>query len=147
MNFTLKRFVGFSSILTPAQPNFNSAGNFKVSTVSIETGYGLYDRGFEFRVLIRARFFSSPRLPDRFWGTPSLLSKEEQGLFPRGLSGRGVKLTTQLNVVPKSRVRGYIYPLLHTPSRHSAELINHRNYFTFCTFLRLPINEYTTVNV
>jgi hypothetical protein len=30
------------------------------------------------------KFFFSPRLPDRLWGSPNLLSNGCQGLFPRG---------------------------------------------------------------
>jgi hypothetical protein len=42
------------------------------------------------------------------------------GLFPRGQSGRGVKLTTHLQLVPKSRKCGPIHPLPHMPSWRSA---------------------------
>jgi hypothetical protein len=37
-----------------------------------------------------------------------------------GLSGRGVKLTSHLNLVPKSRICGSIHPFTHTPSWLSA---------------------------
>jgi hypothetical protein len=40
------------------------------SSVSIATGYGMDDRGFGIRVPVKARIFSSPRGPDRFWGLP-----------------------------------------------------------------------------
>jgi len=33
------------------------------------------------------------------------------GLFPWGLSGRGVKLTTHLHLVPMSRMSGAVLPL------------------------------------
>jgi hypothetical protein len=38
----------------------------------------------------------------------SLLSSGYQGLFPWGKSGRGVKLTTHLHLVPRSRMHGAI---------------------------------------
>jgi hypothetical protein len=44
------------------------------SSVGIATGYGLDDRGVGVRVPVGARFFSSPRCPDRFWSLPSFLS-------------------------------------------------------------------------
>jgi hypothetical protein len=39
---------------------------------------------------------------------------------PRGLSGRGVKLTIHLELVPRTRKCGSIHPLPHTPSWHNA---------------------------
>jgi hypothetical protein len=44
-------------------------------------------------------------------------------------SGRGVKLTTHLQLVPRPRKRGSIHRLHHTPSWHSAYLIKHRDNF------------------
>jgi hypothetical protein len=66
-----------------------------------------------------ARFLSSPQRPDRFWGSPSLLSNGYRGLFSRGYSGRGVKLTTHLHLVPRSRMVA-IHPLPHMSPWRSA---------------------------
>jgi hypothetical protein len=55
------------------------------SSVGIETGYGLNDRGVGVRVPVEgSRMFSSLLRPDRLWGPPSLLSNGYQGLFLRG---------------------------------------------------------------
>jgi hypothetical protein len=48
-------------------------------------------------------FFSSPPRPERFWCPPSLLSNGYQGLLPWGWRDRGVKLTTHLHLVPRSK--------------------------------------------
>jgi hypothetical protein len=40
--------------------------------------------------------------------------------FPGGKSGKGVKLTSHLQRLPRSRKGGSIHPLLHTPSWRSA---------------------------
>jgi hypothetical protein len=54
------------------------------SAFSIATGYGLDDKGVGVRVLVGSRNFYSPRRPDRFWGTPSLISNEYREIFTRG---------------------------------------------------------------
>jgi hypothetical protein len=86
------------------------------SAFGIATSYGLHDRGVGVRVPIGSRSFSSPRRPDRLCGSPNLLSNGYWGHFPRGLSGRGVKLTSHLQLVQRSRKCGSIHPLPHTPS-------------------------------
>jgi hypothetical protein len=47
------------------------------------------------------------------WGPPNLLSNGYQGqaLSPWGENGWGVKLTTHLHLLPRSRMRGAITPL------------------------------------
>jgi hypothetical protein len=65
------------------------------------------DEGLEGRSLIPGRgkvFFSSPRRPDRLCGPITLLSSWYWWLFFRGKCGRGVKLTTHLHLVLRSRM-------------------------------------------
>jgi hypothetical protein len=83
------------------------------SSVGIATGYGLNDRGFGFRVPLGSRIFSSPRRPKRLCGPPIQW-------VPAVKRPRGVKLTTHLQLVPRSRKCGSIRPLPHTPSWRSA---------------------------
>jgi hypothetical protein len=85
------------------------------SSAGIATGYGLDDRGVGVRVPVGSRIFSSPCRPDRLWGPHSLLSNGYGGHFPRVYSGRGVKLTTYLQLVPRSRKYLSIHPFPHAP--------------------------------
>jgi hypothetical protein len=89
--------------------------NCQESPLGIATGNGLDGRGVAVSVPVRARFFSSCR-PDRFWCPPSLLSNGNRWLLLRGKSGPGVKLTTHLQLVPRSRIRESIHPLPHMSS-------------------------------
>jgi hypothetical protein len=50
------------------------------STVGIATGYGLDGWGVGVQVPVGARFFSSPRRQDQFWGPSSFLSNGYGGL-------------------------------------------------------------------
>jgi hypothetical protein len=53
------------------------------------------------------RFFSSLRRPKRLWGPPIQCVP---GMLPRKWSDRGVKQTTHLHLVPRSRISGAIPP-------------------------------------
>jgi hypothetical protein len=86
--------------------------------------YGLEERRVGVRVPVGARIFSCLRRPDRLWGPPSLVS-----IGYRGQSGRGVKVTTHLQLVPMSRIRGSIHPLPNTPSWRISQLVKHRDNF------------------
>jgi hypothetical protein len=69
--------------------------------IGIPIGYGLWGQG---SIPDMGRFFSSPQHTDRPWGPPSPGSNGYRGLFPWDYSSRGVKLTTHLHLVPKSRM-------------------------------------------
>jgi hypothetical protein len=61
--------------------------------VGIETGYGLNGRS---SIPGKGnKFFSTPQCPDRHWGLPRLLCNSYHG--------QGVKLTTRLHLLPRSR--------------------------------------------
>jgi hypothetical protein len=58
-----------------------------------------------------ARCCSSSQRPGQLWDPPSLLSSGYRRLFPRAQSSRGVKLTTHLHLLPRSRnVELYLPP-------------------------------------
>jgi hypothetical protein len=89
--------------------NVNNNGGSRDSTVGIATGYWLEDQGVGVRVPVGSRIFSSTYFPERAWGLPSLVSNGYREIFLRG-----VKLTTHLQIVPRSRKRESIYSLSHT---------------------------------
>jgi hypothetical protein len=56
---------------------------FRDSAVGIATAYRMDDGGVGVRVQVWSRNFSSPRRPDRLWGSPSFLTNGYRGLFPQ----------------------------------------------------------------
>jgi hypothetical protein len=101
------RRAGYGFIFTLPIPLITGSRD---SVVGIATGYSLEDRGFGVRVPVASRIFSSPRRRERFWGPPSLLSIGYRGPSPRRYSGRVMKLTTHLQIVPRSRKCGSVHP-------------------------------------
>jgi hypothetical protein len=84
------------------------------SSVGIATGYRLDERGSISGT--DTMFFSSPQRADQLWGPLSLLSNGY-----RGQCGRGVKLTTNLLVVPRSRM---VELCIHSPIRLHSVVLN-----------------------
>jgi hypothetical protein len=79
--------------------------------VGIATGYGLNGRGSNPG---KENIFSYAQRLDRLCGPPSLLSNVFGGSsFPGGKTGRDVKLTSHLHLVPRSRMVE-LYLLSHT---------------------------------
>jgi len=74
-------------------------------------GYAVWGLAFMWSPIIVSCVLPNFCLIDAFWGPPSLLSNGYQRLFPWGYSGRGTKLTTHLQLVLRSRMRGAIPPL------------------------------------
>ena len=56
-------------------------------------------------------------------GSPGLVFNGYGGLVPKRQSGRGVKLTAHIHVVPRLRMSGGITPLSHKPSWRGQGLI------------------------
>jgi hypothetical protein len=66
------------------------------------------------------------------------------GIISQGLSGKGVKLTAHLQLMPRSRTLESIHPLSHTSSWHSAQLVKYRDIFTiFFLLSSRPFRFYT----
>jgi hypothetical protein len=90
------------------------------NAASITTGYTLEGNGVEVRVPVRARF-PPLRIVQAGSGVhPAFYPMGNEGCFSRGWSGRGMKLTIQLKLVPRSRIRESIHQLPHTSSWNSA---------------------------
>jgi hypothetical protein len=90
------------------------------STIGVVTRYRLHDRGVGVRVTEGARFFSSPRRPDRFWGPPTFLSNGHRRRFQRGWGGRSVWLTTLLQLL----LEMWIYISIPCPTRLHGVVLN-----------------------
>jgi hypothetical protein len=84
------------------------------SAVGIATGYGLHGRGVGVRDRRVKNIFHIVQC--RFWGRPSLLSSRYRELFLRWYSRRDVKLTTHLELMPRSRIHGSVHALPCMPS-------------------------------
>jgi hypothetical protein len=69
------------------------------------------------------RLFSMPHHPVRLWGPPSFLSNWYRRFLPRegGESGLGMKLTTHLQLMPRSRI---VELYLHSPTRLNGVVLN-----------------------
>jgi hypothetical protein len=78
------------------------------NVVCTATVYELDDRGVGVQVQVGSACFFSAYRPDRLWASCNLLSN---GYWEKGLIGRGVNLSTHLQQVPKSRIRGSTRPL------------------------------------
>jgi hypothetical protein len=83
------------------------------SAVGIGSDYGQKSRGVGVRVQVGAY---------RFWGLSSLLSNGYWVLFPRWYSGQGMKLTTHLQLLPKSRIHEFI---IHSPIHLHGVVLNY----------------------
>jgi hypothetical protein len=72
---------------------------------------------------------SFPHHPNQLWGPCNLLSNGYWELFLWGLSGWAVKLTTHLQLAPRSRKCGSMHPLPHTPSWRSISYYYYYYYY------------------
>jgi hypothetical protein len=91
--------------------------NSRGSAIGIATGYGLDDRRVGIRVSTGSRFFTLSISSRSALVLTQAAIQWAQGLFSWEQSGRGAKLTTHFQLVPRSRKRGSTHPLLNTSSR------------------------------
>ena len=81
------------------------------------------------------RQFLFPRSSDRLWGTPNLLLNVCRRLYSQDYSGRGMKLTTLMHLVPRLRVSGAVVQTLS--HRHSWNMKGHLTFIrTTRTWIR-----------
>jgi hypothetical protein len=119
-------------------PSWDIFGPNRWKSLGASSGhYRLDDRGSKSSIHGRSwTFFSLSPCPDRIWGPPSLLFRRYRGVFPWDQNGRGVKLTTYLHLVPSSRMRGAILPLLQYVFMAWC-LIKHRDNFNLPNLIRM----------
>jgi hypothetical protein len=108
--------------------SFRNTTNTK-TRVGTVTGYGLDDRGVGVRVAVGLRIFTSPSRPDRLrlWGPPNLLFNGYRGSVLE-VKRPGSEAHHSPPTVLRSRKRGSIYPLPHTPSWRCAYVVKHRKF-------------------
>jgi hypothetical protein len=93
---------------------FNFIYKSRGSAVGIAICHGLDDdQGAGVRVPVLSTIFTSGNCPDLYWGPLNLLYNGygEGGRIPQEYSGRSVKPTTHLQLVPRSRKPATINPL------------------------------------
>jgi hypothetical protein len=95
------------------------------STVGIATGYGLDDRGVKVKSPGRVKNFYFSALSKPTLGPTQPPIQWVPGSFFRG----GLKLTTRILLVLRSRKCGTIHPVPHMPSWHCAQLVKHTGQF------------------
>jgi hypothetical protein len=100
------------------------------SAVGIATGYRLDDQGIEFKSQC-GQEFSLPIVQNDSRAHPASYLVGIGGLFPQRYSSRGMKLTTHLPLALRSRKHKSIYPFPHMSSWRSAQLVKHKDNFTF----------------
>jgi hypothetical protein len=103
----------------PSRPVTGIALPFTIrdSSVCTGTGYGLNG---QVRVRVGARFCPLHVVQTGSGAHPTTYPMGNRGLFPRNYSGRGMRLTTHLQLVSRSRIRGATHLLPHTSSWRSA---------------------------
>jgi hypothetical protein len=79
-------------------------------------------RGWTARVRFPTKISSIRQRPDWLWGSPSLLSNGYPGLFGQWWSGRDIKPTTHLHLVPTLRM---VELYLHFPFCLHREVFNY----------------------
>jgi hypothetical protein len=117
--FHLKRNVACRTVAM-RRPRDKQIYQNHFSAVGIATGYGagrLRGRGSSPGSV---KNFHFSMLPRPALGSTQPPIQRVSGALSRGYSGRGVKLTTHLQLVPMSRKCRSIHPLPHTPSWRSA---------------------------
>jgi hypothetical protein len=110
-------------------PHFKS----RDSSVGVALGYRLDDRDSRVRFPAAAGNFSLHHRVQNGSGTPQPPIQWVPGALSLGYSGRGMKLTTHIHLVPRSRMRGAIPPLPQYAFMAWC-LVKHRDKFTF-TFI------------